>query len=166
MSEFYGCCMPEPVLMLNKFRNRLENLLAPDDTADSAEQSTAATFAATALLIEAAQADSELSDDELTQIKNSLSSQFGIRVNEVEQTLLGAHETLDAATCLYEITNIVNRDWSLNQKIHLIEAMWKVVLSDNYLDPNENHLMRKIKGLLYIPQAEYINAKIRAQSGL
>ena len=84
----------------------------------------------------------------------------------MEQTLLGAHETLDAATCLYEITNIVNRDWSLNQKIHLIEAMWKVVLSDNYLDPNENHLMRKIKGLLYIPQAEYINAKIRAQSGL
>ena len=158
--------MPDPVLMLNKFRNRLENLLAPDDTAESVEQSTAATFAATALLIEAAQSDSELSDDELAQIKNSLSSQFGIRINEVEKTLQGAHETLDAATCLYEITNIINRDWNLNRKIDLIEAMWKVVLSDSYLDPNENHLMRKIKGLLYIPHAEYINAKIRAQNGL
>lgn len=150
--------------MLNKFRNRLENLLAADDAAESVEQSTAANFAATALLIEAAQSDSELSVDELTQIKNSLSSQFGIRISEVEQTLQGAHETLDAATCLYEITNIINRDWNLNQKIHLIEAMWKVVLSDDHLDPNENHLMRKIKGLLYIPQAEYINAKIRAQN--
>ncbi len=152
--------------MLKKFRNRLENLLAQEDTVESVEQSKAAMFAATALLIEAAQADSELSGDELAQIEHSLSSLHGVRFDEVEQILKGAHETLDAATCLFEITNIINRDWTLNQKIHLIESMWKVVLSDNYLDPNENHLMRKIKGLLYIPQAEYINAKIRAQNNL
>ncbi len=151
--------------MLTKFRNRLEEFLVPQETPKRTDNSNVA-FAATALLIEAAQADFELTDDELKQIETSLSNQLGIQVNDVDQALRGARETLDNATCLHEITTIINRNWGLNQKINLIESMWKVVLSDNYLDPNENHLMRKIKGLLHIPQSEYIAAKIRARSSL
>ena len=50
MSEFNSCQRLKSIPMLKKFRNRLENLLAQEDTAESVEQSKAAMFAATALL--------------------------------------------------------------------------------------------------------------------
>ena len=149
--------------MLGKFRNHLENLLTPPEAVSNFDPSKLVNSAAAALLIEAAESDSNFSDKELILIKNALSRQLGVHLTQVEDILLEAQKTLDKATCLYEITSVINEHWELSQKIELVEAMWKIVLSDHYLDPHENHLMRKIKGLLYIPQADYISAKIRAQ---
>ena len=122
--------------------------------------------AAAALLLEAAQADSDLDSSELEQIEKSLINNLGIDPQNVQKTLREAQQQLDHATCLHEITKIINDNWTVNEKIGLIESMWRVVLSDQRLDAHEQHLMRKMKGLLHVPQTEYIAAKVRARESL
>ncbi len=130
------------------------------------DRTQTASVAATALLLEAAQADDRFDQSELHQIEQTLATVLSIDATRIKQTLELGQENLDHATCLHELTSTINQDWDLKSKIELIEALWKVVLTDQRIDPNEQHLMRKIKGLLHIPQSEYIAAKLRARDSL
>ena len=152
--------------MLTSLRKRLESILEMEEDSDFSDGKNATSFAATALLIEAARSDSDVTPDELELIEQSLVLQLGVHAEDIKQTIQLAQNQLDHATCLYEITKIINHHWTIAEKIGLLEAMWRVVLSDQHLDPHEQHLMRKIKGLLYLSQSEYISAKMRAKEAL
>jgi uncharacterized tellurite resistance protein B-like protein len=41
--------------------------------------------------------------------------------------------------------------------------MWRVAYADDELSAHELHLMRKIAGLLHVPDGDYIAAKLRAK---
>ena len=152
--------------MLLQIKQRLTTILEVDNPTSSQEHIPDTASAATALLLETARSDKDFNDVELEQIERSLETVLQIDPDEIKRTLKIAQEELDQATCLHEITSIINSNWNLESKIKLIEAMWRVVLADQHIDPNEQHLMRKIKGLLHIPQSEYIAAKLRARSSL
>ena len=149
--------------MLTLLKQKLTNILTVEESVSELNQERAPRFAAAALLLEAAYADSNCSESELMQIKYSLINHLAIHSNEIDEILELAQAQLDGATCLHEITTIINRNWTLKRKINLVESLWRVVLSDEHLDAHEQHLMRKVKSLLHIPQTEYIAAKIRAQ---
>lgn len=152
--------------MLSKFRQSLTSMLVVDHSEPFPDNSWITSAAATALLIEAASADEDFDQSELQQIEHTLETVFNIDVSQIEQILVTAQENLDHATCLHEITSVINSNWDMKAKVDLIEALWKVVLTDQQIDSNEQHLMRKIKGLLHIPQSEYIAAKMRAREVL
>ena len=141
-------------------------MLLVEDSDMQRERTWNSSSAATALLIETARADDHFDESELAQIEQTLVNVLNIDASHIKQTLDSAQQELDQATCLHELTSIINNDWEFKAKVNLIEAMWKVVLSDQHIDPNEHHLMRKIKGLLHIPQSEYIAAKLRARDSL
>ena len=141
-------------------------MLLVEDSDMKRDQTWNPSFAATALLIETARADDHFDESELAQIEQTLVNVLNIDASQIKQTLESAQLELDQATCLHELTSIINNDWEFKAKVNLIEAMWKVVLTDQHINPNEHHLMRKIKGLLHIPQSEYIAAKLRARDAL
>ncbi len=141
-------------------------MLLVEDSDMNRDRTWSPSSAATALLIETARADDHFDESELAQIEQTLVNVLNIDASHIKQTLESAQQELDQATCLHELTSIINNDWDFKAKVNLIEAMWKVVLTDQYINPNEHHLMRKIKGLLHIPQSEYIAAKLRARDSL
>ena len=153
-------------VMLQVIKKRLETLLEFEEESSQSEKPQATSFAAAALLIEVAQADSTVDEDEIRQIEQSLINYFGIAADDIENTLHAARKELQESTCLFELTKIINRNWDEAAKIRLVESMWSVVLSDQMIDDNEQHLMRKIKALLHIPQSEFIAAKFRARKSL
>ena len=153
-------------MILSNLKKNLEQLLIVEDDIAQDDSLQITSIAAAALLLEAAQADNELEDVEMKQIELALTKNLGVDPGNIKETLRSAQEQLDHSTCLHEMTKIVNRNWSVRDKISLIESMWKVVLSDQHLDAHEQHLMRKIKGLLHIPQTEYIAAKLRARDAV
>ena len=51
--------------------------------------------------------------------------------------------------------------YSLEQKIGLIESLWKIAFIDGVLDMDEEYLVRKIADLLYVPHTAFILAKNR-----
>ena len=61
---------------------------------------------------------------------------------------------------LLNFTNIVKKI-SLEKKKIIVKGLWKIILSDSKTDAFESSLMRRISGLIYLP--DKINGEIKLQ---
>ena len=114
------------------------------------------------LMIEAANTDGEITQDELNKISQSLINVFKEDPKIVEESLGKAFENKDNSKSLHYYTSKLNKSYSNQQKIQLIEVLWEIILADNELHDFETNLIRRLAGLLYISDVECGNAKIRA----
>ena len=114
------------------------------------------------LMIEAANSDGDITQDEINKISDSLINIFKEDPKIVEESLSGALENKDNALSLYFYTSKLNKSFSDEKKILLIEVLWEVILSDNKIHDFETNLIRRLAGLLYISDVECGNAKKRA----
>ena len=61
---------------------------------------------------------------------------------------------------LLNYTNIIKKN-SLDIKKDIVEHLWKVIISDNSVDQYESNLMRRICGLIYYPDKECAEIKLK-----
>ena len=118
------------------------------------------------LLIEAANTDGQITQDELNKISTSLINVFHEDAKKVEESLITALDNKDNSKSLYFYTSKLNKSFSDEKKIMLVEVLWEVILSDNEIHDFETNLIRRLAGLLYISDVECGNAKIRASQKL
>jgi len=114
------------------------------------------------LMIEAANTDGKITQEELNKISNSLINVFKEDPKIVEESLNNAFENKDNSKSLYFYTSKLNKSYTDDQKIQLLEDLWEIILADNELHDFEANLIRRLAGLLYISDVECGNAKIRA----
>ena len=114
------------------------------------------------LMIEAANTDGKITQEELNQISHSLVNVFKEDPKIVEESLDKAFENKDNSRSLYFYTSKLNKSYTDEQKIQLIEVLWEIILADNEVHDFETNLIRRLAGLLYISDVECGNAKIRA----
>ena len=118
-------------------------------------------LAAAALLFETALADYDLGDTERSTIHALVCSQFSLSDVDSKALLALAESQAKEATDLHGFTSLINKHWTEQQRLTLVEQMWRVVYADGRLDDHELHLMRKIQRLLHIPQRDFVAAKLR-----
>jgi len=116
------------------------------------------------LMVEAANTDGNISHDEVNKISLSLISIFKEDPKEVETTLSKALDDKDNSRSLHYYTSKLNKSFSHEKKLLLIEVLWEVILADNEIHDFESNLLRRLAGLLYISDIECGNAKKRANS--
>ena len=114
------------------------------------------------LMIEAANTDGKITQEELNKISHSLINVFKEDPKIVEESLNKAFENKDNLKSLYFYTSKLNKSYTDDQKIQLLEVLWEIILADNELHDFEANLIRRLAGLLYISDVECGNAKIRA----
>ena len=114
------------------------------------------------LMIEAANTDGVVKQEELNKISHSLINVFKEDPNVVEESLTKAFEDKDNSKSLYYYTSKLNKTYTNEQKLQLIEVLWEIILADNEVHDFETNLIRRLAGLLYISDVECGNAKIRA----
>lgn len=118
---------------------------------------------AAALLIETARADFCHTAAEQNALEKLLSSELDLDTHQIQELVLEAQSRVDKATSLYEFTREINESYSAEQKIQLIEAMWKVAYADGNLGKYEEHLIRQVAELTYVGHDNYIRTKLNAQ---
>ena len=116
------------------------------------------------LMIEAANTDGNISHDEVNKISLSLINIFKEDPKEVEMVLSRALDDKDNSRSLHYYTSKLNKSFSHEKKLLLIEVLWEVILADNEIHDFESNLLRRLAGLLYISDIECGNAKKRANS--
>ena len=121
-------------------------------------------LASAVLLLEVAQADRDYSNQEKEKIQQAISSKFSLSDEEIQQLMALADEKSEQATDYHQFTSLLNKNFSNQQKIRLIELMWHVAYADGELDPHEDHFIRKISELLYLRHSELLSARERARS--
>ena len=139
----------------------LKNIFASDQILSSETDNTEIDILS-GLMIEAANTDGEVTQEELNKISNSLINTFKEDPKAVEISLTKAFENKDNSKSLYYYTSKLNKSYSNENKIKLIEVLWEIILADNEIHDFETNLIRRLAGLLYISDVECANAKIRA----
>ena len=111
-----------------------------------------------ALLVHAANIDEIYSDHEKDLVKNFIKSY--LKNDDSNEILKKAEEIEHNSNQLLNYTNIIKKN-SLDVKKDIIEHLWKVIVSDNSIDQYESNLMRRICGLIYFPDKECAEIKLR-----
>jgi uncharacterized tellurite resistance protein B-like protein len=124
--------------------------------------------AACALFIEIAKADGEFTDAERKLIISEMKSTFKLDDDYVNDLILLAEERIKESVSLYEFTGIINTTFTHEEKIELIESLWKLIYKDEKLNQYEDHLIKRIAATINIEHKQIINAKlwVKQQMGL
>ena len=139
----------------------LKNIFANDQILNTEKENTEIDILS-GLMIEAANTDGQVTQEELNKFSHSLIHVFKEDPKTVEASLTKAFENKDNSKSLYFYTSKLNKSYSNENKIKLIEVLWEIILADNEIHDFETNLIRRLAGLLYISDVECGNAKIRA----
>ncbi len=115
--------------------------------------------AAAALLIEVVLADESLSGQEQTLLPGIIANLTGASATEVSELIQSAMARHEEAVSLFEYTDLINREFSLQDKQALILAMWQLAFADVELCQYEEQIIRKTADLLYLKHSELIQLR-------
>jgi uncharacterized tellurite resistance protein B-like protein len=147
--------------MLSAIREFFERRVAAP--AHRGEERHTIELATAALLVEVVRMDGDMGPDEREAVLHAVHAKFGLSGEEAETLIHLAEEEARQATDFYQFTSLINERFSPEQKERVIEHMWRVAYADAELSAYEQHLVRKIADLLYVPHSTYIAAKLRAR---
>jgi uncharacterized tellurite resistance protein B-like protein len=140
---------------------RLLDLFAPKAQPDETATGDRLRMATCVVLIEVAGADNEFSPVECTRIIEMLRTRFNLSQEEAERLIEAAQERREESSGLWRFTNQINQACSLNEKITIIEEIWRVIYADGTLDAHEDYLVHKLARLLNLTHPQLIQAKLR-----
>jgi uncharacterized tellurite resistance protein B-like protein len=119
-------------------------------------------LAVAALLVEVLRADFDVSGPERRQVMASIRATLGLDEAGCEQILAIAEQQVDRAHDLHQFTSVVNRALAHEEKLALMEQLWRVAQADQAVHKYEEHLIRRVADLLHVSHREFIAAKLRA----
>ncbi|MDB4081332.1 TerB family tellurite resistance protein [Candidatus Pelagibacter sp.] len=115
-----------------------------------------------ALLIHAAKIDQNYEEQEKEIIKKVL-IELGVKSSNVDSLISDAEIDEENSNQILNFTREV-KNTHLSDKIKIIEALWKIIYSNNNADIYEKNLMRRLAGLLYIDPKTMGNLKEKIKS--
>ena len=116
-----------------------------------------------ALLVEVMNSDHELDEREHQEFMAVLQQSYNIAESDLEELIQLAKDEAFEATSLYEFTKLINDSYNYEQKVELIENMWRIAFSDKRLDKYEDHLIRKVSELIYVSHSDFIKTKLKVR---
>ena len=111
-----------------------------------------------ALLVHAAHIDEIYSDHEKDLILDFIESY--LKDENANEILKKAEDIEKNSNQLLNYTNIIKKN-TMDIKKDIVEHLWKVIISDNSVDQYESNLMRRICGLIYFPDKECAEIKLK-----
>ncbi len=111
-------------------------------------------LAAAALLVEAAHIDDDFDLRERAVIDRILERHFKLSAAAAGRLVVEAERVSERSTQLFRFTQVINDRYSLEQRIELMEMLWEVVYADGSIDALEDTLLRRLGGLIYVPDRE------------
>ena len=145
------------ISILNKLFQSSETLSSVYDQEHALRVSTAT------LLIEVCRADFQVQESELRRMRNLLAEQFLLNASELDELMILACEGADKMVSLQHITRLLNEQFDQSMKTRVIEMMWQVVYADGVKNHYEEHLIRQVSDLLYLPHSAFIQARHKAE---
>ena len=146
--------------MLSRIKSYFEQHIAL--SGDENHREHALQLAVGALLLEMAGMDGKTSSQEYQAVVNSLGQCFTLADLEVKELMELAEAEHANSTDYFQFTSLINNNYSAAQKERLVEMLWHVAYSDRKLHMYEEHLVRKISDLLYVPHKTFIAMKHKA----
>ncbi|MEE9164967.1 MAG: TerB family tellurite resistance protein [Nitrospinota bacterium] len=145
--------------------NLVKKFFGKSASADSDKENKECThdvrLATCALFLEMANIDGEFSKEEQESVTSMLKEKFQLSDEYTSELMKTSQKELDGSIDLWQFTNLVNENYSRDEKINIVEMIWKIVYADGKLDKHEDYLVHKLGKLLRLSHKELINAKLK-----
>lgn len=149
--------------------NRLKKFFMKPGTGGATTQNEASSHdirvAACALLLEISNIDGEFTQQEKELIIDTLQSDYGLDHDNTLSLMQAAEDELNESTDLWQFTELINRNYSIEEKINIIEMVWRIAYTDDILDKHEDYLLHKLGRMLHLSHNKLIAAKMKVMQG-
>jgi uncharacterized tellurite resistance protein B-like protein len=144
--------------MIDRVLDFLTGRTAPDPSTRADELE----LAVAALLVEAARMDDQFDARERAAIARVLAEKFDLSSEAVRSLMDAAESAVAESTQFFPFTQQIVKRISPGDRAQILEMMWEVAYADGVLDPQEDALLRRIAGLIHVPDQERVLARQRA----
>ena len=91
---------------------------------------------------------------------------FNLDEDCVHELIELSEKKLEESIGVYEFTSIINEHFNREEKLELLEDLWKIIYVDDKLDKYEDRLVKVIGGLINVDHKDIINAKLLVKEQL
>lgn len=151
--------------MLNSIKKFFGKPGQEESTAGEIPQEHDIRVATCALLVELARIDEKFTPEEMDAILSILKDKYGLSGEHADALIAEAEKELKNSVDLWQFANLINQNYSNEEKIEIIETLWQVVYVDGKMDQYEHYLMNKLKNLLRLSHKQLIDAKLKVLHG-
>lgn len=149
--------------MLRALKNFLDETFSGEPAAVPGFERRNFAVAVASLLHEATRVDLDENPAEYAAARRALADLCGAGEEEVDALLAEGRTKAERLTSYFAPVSVVKRDFSLPQRIRFVEHLWRIAYADGRLDQYEDHFVRKIAHLLYVPNTQAMLARSRVQ---
>lgn len=128
--------------------------LTGNDAERQDDRADAGRVAIAAILVEAARSDETYQDRERQMIDRVLAERFGLAAAGAEALRQRGEEAQAEAVDLVRFTRAIKDAVPFEDRVGVIEAVWRVIFADQGQAGEESALVRRLSGLLYVPDQE------------
>lgn len=130
---------------------------------DELEDENAIVLAAVSLMLEVARSEAGGEQVEHEVIRRVLASEGEVDGELIDSLLEAGSAKVEEAHDLFQFTQLINEHYSRDQKESLIHAMWLVALADGKVQAIEDHIIRRVAGLIHVAHGDFIRLKLKAR---
>ncbi|MDD5069439.1 MAG: TerB family tellurite resistance protein [Candidatus Omnitrophica bacterium] len=121
------------------------------------------TIAFGALLWLVADADNKFLPQEIREIEKIMEKFSGISKEQRPYLIAAIKKAAEASIDIYGFTKELSDKFDFKQKTIIVENLFRVACTDNFLDECELETIRKISSLFRLTHTDFINAKIKVK---
>lgn len=141
---------------------RIRTLLLGGDETPEADPDDERRAVTATLLVQAALMDGDFDQSERAVIKTILTSEFSLEAGDVDLLITDAEAAVHQSSQLFGFTRTASEHFDHDERVGLVEMLWRVVYADGVVHDYESNLMRRIAGLLHVTDRESAHARQRA----
>ena len=118
------------------------------------------------LLIEVIKSDDHFDQREHDELLDILGTKLSIDEKALAELSELAQKKSDESTSLYEFTREINDKYQYEEKVQLIEDLWRIAYSDERIDKYEDYVIRKVADLIYVTHGDFIKSKLKVKNSI
>lgn len=141
--------------------DQILKFLGTPDLTSGAEPAREPRLAIAALLVEAARSDGVYREGERQVVAGLLRRLFGIAEADAEKLVAEAEGALARSVQLFSFTRPIVEQVPPEQRVRIVELLWETVYADRVLTAEEDSLVRRVAGLLYVSDRDRGAARLK-----
>lgn len=140
---------------------KILSFLQHDGAAGNGDRFTRVQVATCALLLEVAHSDGNFQAAEERLVHDLLAGLFSLPAEAVAELVNFAGDHQQQSTDLFQFAREINAHFSLDEKLAVMEGVWRIIYADGTLDKFEDAIARQLATLLRLSHRDAIACKVR-----
>ena len=141
--------------------NRIMTLLQGDGEVAQENRFERVQVATCALLMEVAHSDGHYQSVEAKIVHDLLAEKFNLAPAAVAELIDYSHQHREESLDLFQFAREINAHFNREEKLDVMEGVWRVIYADGTLDKYEDALARQLASLLRLGHKDVIARKLK-----